>query len=521
MKPINDSAWRFQVPRRQPARSDLTGANAAAKILFKSTWVILAILLTALTAEARAQEGPAFPAVSPAFNDQAAAERLAGAVRIKTITFDDRPDASAAEFLKLHDYLAQQFPLTHKVLRREIVNKYSLLFTWQGSNPSAEPILLMAHQDVVPIAPGTQKQWGADPFGGDIKDGFVWGRGAWDDKGNLCAIMQAVELLIAGGYRPTRTIYLAFGHDEEAGTRGGSEGAVQIAALLKSRGIRFAFVLDEGLLITHGVLAGLKQPAALIGVAEKGYLTLALTAHATPGHSSMPPARTAIGALSAALVRLEKDPMPAAIRGVTKEMFATLAPKFSGINSLLLANLWLTGPIVRHQLEKLPSANAMLRTTTALTVIRAGNKEQVLPGEARALVNFRLLPGDSRQEVIGHVRAAIADDSIQIEPGGPGWDASPVARTDSPAYALIDRTIREVFPGTLVAPGLMVGATDSRHMIDIARNVYRFSPVRAGPGDLSRFHGTNERISIANYAEMIRFYYRLLSHVATMGPDTP
>ena len=481
-------------------------------LIAATTLTIAAALLLGNTAQQGSRQLQLTPVNAIELDEVAAAERLAGAVRIPTVTYDEPTRSSAVEFPRLHAYLVQQFPNAHKVLRREIVNHNSLLYTWPGSDPSARPILLMAHQDVVPIAPGTEKDWQYEPFSGVVQDGFVWGRGAWDDKGNLMAMMEAVEWMSSHGVQPRQTIYLGFGHDEEAGTRGGQEGARAIAELLRSRGVRLDFVLDEGLLITQGIMNGLDAPVALVGIAEKGYMTLALNAQATAGHSSMPPSRTAIGSLSAALTRLEQRQMPSAIRDAASEMFASVAPEFKGINRLLLSNLWLFEPLVRWQLEHQPSANAMLRTTTALTVIHAGNKEQVLPGKAEALVNFRLMPGDTQKAVTQHAQDVIGDAAIQIE--AKGWEASSVSKTDSGAYRAINRSIREVFPTAIVAPGLMVGATDSRYLGDITDNIYRFSPVRAESADLSRFHGTNERVSVSNYAEMIRFYQRLLTNLA-------
>lgn len=471
--------------------------------------LLLAVAFNTLRHGSRQLEVPPVKAV--ALDANAAAQRLSVAVRLRTVSQDGKPNAGAEEFRKLHALLEQSFPRAHAVLKRERVNELSLLYTWPGSDPAAKPIMLMAHQDVVPVAAGTEKDWQADPFGGEIRDGFVWGRGSWDDKGNLLAIMEAVELLIAEGYKPRQTIYLAFGHDEELG---GERGAKAIAALLQSRGVKLDFVTDEGLLITEGVLKGLDRPVALIGTAEKGYLTLALGASAVPGHSSMPPPDTAIGMLGAALARLENRQMPAAFRGVAAEMFDTIAPEMSGLNRVFLSNLWLFGPLVKSQLEKGAATNAMLRTTTALTVMQAGNKENVLPGRADALVNFRVLPGDNSDGVTAHVKSVVANDKITVEKRGFSYEPTPISPSAAPSYRLIARTVRELFPGTVVAPGLMIGATDSRHMAPIAENIYRFSPVRAKSEDLPRFHGTNERISIANHAELIGFYHRLLRNAA-------
>ncbi|MDP9087706.1 MAG: M20 family peptidase [Pseudomonadota bacterium] len=452
------------------------------------------------------------PWPAPPVEIRRAAERLAGAVRIQTISYGTASEASGREFLMFHSYLQDAFPTVRASLQREIVNKYSLLYTWEGVDPAARPIVLMAHQDVVPLAPGSEAQWHAGPFSGAIEAGFVWGRGTWDDKGNLMAILEAVETLAAAGFKPQRTIYFVFGHDEE---NGGEEGAKIIASLFKQRGIRPEFVLDEGLLIADGIMPGLDSPVALIGIAEKGSATLRLTAQAPAGHSSMPGSRTAIGSLAAALARLERKPLPASVTGVAAKMMHALAPEMHGLNRVALSNMWLVEPLVRWQLMRAPSTNALLRTTTAITVVKGGNKDNVLPAIAEALVNFRLLPGETVGGLVAHVRGAINDAMIRIDVLPQSSEASPIASDTSVAFQLITRTIRELFPDVVVAPGLMIGATDSRHMSGLADNVYRFSPVRARAEDLARFHGTDERISLANYAELIGFYHRLITHAAS------
>lgn len=453
------------------------------------------------------------PIRPPPFDIAAAAERLAGAVRVRTIS-NDRDPAPAAVHAEFRDFLERNYPALHRTLRREIVNKSSLLFTWEGSDPTIPPILLMAHSDVVPIADGTESSWTHPPFDGVIADGHVWGRGAWDDKGCLIAIMEAVEYLVGQGERPHRTVYLAFGHDEETGTAAGEQGAKQIAGLLKARGVHLGFVLDEGLLISHGGMSGLDKPVSLIGVAEKGFMNVSVSTEAQPGHASLPPERMAITALAVALDRIGRKQMDGRMNAVVREMLETIAPEIGGLNRVLLSNLWLSEPLVRWKMEVERGGRAMLRTTFAPTVFHAGNKESVLPGKAEAVINFRLLPGDSKAAVLERARSAVADDSVSIKPIGAPWEATPVSRTNGPAYQVIRNAIREVFPDTVVAPGLMMGFTDSRHYLEIADDVYRFTPVRARNEDLARFHGTDERISIRNYAEMIHFYARLLTSAA-------
>lgn len=460
------------------------------------------------------------PAPPLAVDEKALADKLAGAIRFKTVSSHDNPDLNADEFRRLHAYLEQRFPGVHATLKREVVGGLSLLYTWQGTDPKALPIMLMAHQDVVPIAPGTEPSWQAQPFAGEVKDGFVWGRGAWDDKGNLISQLEAVEMLIASGFKPRQTVYLASGADEEVG---GLRGAVQIAQLLQSRNVKLDFVIDEGLLITDGIMPGLARPAALIGIAEKGYLSVVLKVPATPGHSSMPPPKgsSAIAMMSAALRRLDDEQLPAGLRGVAREMFETVAPEMSGFGRVALSNLWLFGPIVQSQLEKGASTNAMMRTTTALTIFNAGNKDNVLPGVAEATVNFRLLPGDTREGVMQHVKEKAASDRFELVALPGGAEPSPISPTRSESYQLINRTVRSLFPDVIVAPGLMIAATDSRHFGAISDHIYRFSPVRARPEDLSRFHGTNERIATSNLAELVRFYHQLLRNTAAAPATNP
>ncbi|MBT9487723.1 MAG: M20 family peptidase [Rubrivivax sp.] len=438
---------------------------------------------------------------------------LSAAVQARTVSGLLDPQGTAAAFEQLHAHLAQRYPRVHATLKREVVGAGSLLFTWPGSEPAAKAIVLMAHQDVAPVAPGTEGLWKQPPFSGAVEGGFVWGRGAWDDKGNLIAQLEALETLLASGFQPRRTVYLVAGHDEELG---GQNGAVPIVALLKQRGAKIEFVIDEGLLIADGMMPGLQPPAALVGVAEKGFVSVQVSAEATPGHSSMPPApgQSAIAMLSAALARIDEHPMPGGIQGVARQMFDAVAPEMGGFNRVALSNLWLFGPVVQGMLEKGASTNALMRTTTALTIVSGGNKENVLPGRADATVNFRLLPGDTPETVLAHMKQVVADERIQFKVVGLPSLPSKVSAVDSDAYRLIERTVRELFPDVVVAPGLMLGGTDARHFDGFAEQVFRFSPVRAKPADLARFHGTDERISLDNLAELIRFYHRLVEQAA-------
>jgi len=483
-----------------------------ALMLLAAAVVALAAIAAANTINLRSRQVAVEPLAKFAVDEAKAAERLGGAIRFKTVSDYGDPDLNADQFLKLHDYIAKSFPAFSAAAKREVIARYSLLYTWEGSDAKAAPIAFLAHQDVVPIAPGTDGDWLVPPFSGVVRDGYIWGRGAWDDKGSLFGMLEAAETLAKEGFKPRQTIYFAFGHDEEVT---GLHGAKAIAALLAERGIKLDFVLDEGMLILSGGFKGLDKPVAIIGVAEKGYASVGLHATAAGGHSSMPPRDTAIGIMSAALARLEQHQMPTRLSGTTLETLDTLAPEMPLMERVVLANLWLTKPLVAYGMAATPSTAASVRTTTALTMFNAGNKDNVLPAKADATVNFRLLPGDTLETVLTHVRRTIADDRVTISPYANNSDPPPVTGTASFSYRALNQTIREVYPDVLVTPGLMVAATDSRNYANVTDKMFRFFPVRAKPEDLTRFHGTNERLSVENYADVIRFYRRLIQNVAT------
>lgn len=441
---------------------------------------------------------------------QSAAQRLSLAVRFQTASTAESAQTKAEEFQKFHQFLQESFPKTHRLLTKETIGEHSLLYTWRGSDTNLKPIILMAHQDVVPVDETTVNQWTHQPFAGDIAEGFVWGRGTLDDKSSLMSIFETIEMLLNENYQPKRTIYLVFGHDEEIG---GKKGAIPIAKLLKERGVNAEFVLDEGGSITDKVLKGVENSAALAGIAEKGYLSLELTVEAAGGHSSQPPKNTAVGVLSKAITRLEDNPFPGEINGVTAQMFDKIAPEMAFNQKIFLANLWVFRPLVNYQLSNAPSSNATLRTTTAPTMFNAGIKDNVLPNKATAIVNFRILPGETVESVTDYVTKTVGDERVKITPYGENrWNPSPVSDVNSPTFQLVEKTIRQTFPETIVAPYLMLGASDSRHFAEISPNIYRFSPMKVNSEDLLRIHGINERISVENYSQGIGFYYNLIKN---------
>jgi carboxypeptidase PM20D1 len=434
--------------------------------------------------------------------------RLSEAVRIPTISHQDPSLFDAAAFLSFHDFLEEAYPAIHSTLERKVVGEYSLLYEWKGTDPEFMPVAILAHMDVVPVEPGTESNWTHGAYEGEVAGGYLWGRGTLDMKSILMASMEAVEGLISAGFRPRRTLYFAFGHDEELG---GYRGAKEVAALLQAQGVELSATIDEGLMIAGKGVSPLDGPLAVIGLGEKGGVTLKLEVEHEGGHSSMPPPRTTVGILSRAVHRLESNPMPAAIDGPTARLYDYLVPEMSLLSRVLFANRWLfEGVLVRRLSQRSVMSNAGIRTTTAPTFIHGGVKSNVMPSKAHALVNFRIKPGDTVADVETHARAVIDDESVAISRLSTSREASQTASADSGGFRAIHRTISEVYPDVVVAPGLVLGGTDSRHFSSVAENSYRFAPLVIRPTDAARVHATDERIKVSDYTKMIQFYMQLI-----------
>jgi carboxypeptidase PM20D1 len=326
-------------------------------------------------------------------------------------------------------------------------------------------------------------------------------------------VLEAVDLLLSKGFQPKRTVMLAFGQDEEVG---GLQGAHKIAELLQSRGVQADFVTDEGGFLFTGMMPGVSAPVAAIGTSEKGYLSLQLTVETAGGHSSVPPNTSSIGILAEAIHKIEKHPMPAHVHGPIGEFLEYGGGSASFPMRVVFKNMWLFGPVVQHMLESSPDTNATLRTTAAATIFRAGTKDNVMPSVATAIVNFRLLPGDTVASVIEHVRKVVHDPRVKLQPmaGEPPVEASARSSVDSPNFQLMQKTVAQVYPEAVVAPFVFMAATDSKHYAILTKDIYRFSPLILDSSDVARIHGTNERVGVENFGRSIEFYCQLIRNGA-------
>lgn len=430
---------------------------------------------------------------------------LSEALKFKTVSYDyedTEREADYREMLKLHSYLEKTYPRVHKTLEKHVINDYSLVYCWKGTEDDTQrPYLLYAHMDVVPAV---AEDWSEGPFSGCVKDDNIYGRGAIDLKHMVIGWMECFEDLIKSGFKPKRSIYLALGHDEEVG---GYRGAKQISEWFVDRGFAeepFEFMWDEGLFVIDNAIAGHPGPVALICCSEKGNMTLNLSVTTAPGHSSFPPKEGPIGILSRAMSKLEQNPKPGRIVGVAESFFGLIATGFTGHMRYIMVNLWLYGPLVKWILEKKSQTAALVRTSTALTIFKSGYKENVCPGKADATINHRIHPCDTLENVLAYDKKIIDDPRVKVEVVK-SLRPSPVSSPNTNAFNTLKKCVHAQYPDASVGPGLFIANSDSRHFWEVADDIYRFNPIRITNEETKLFHGIDERISTGNLIRVCIF----------------
>ncbi|MGY1787566.1 M20/M25/M40 family metallo-hydrolase [Geodermatophilus sp. SYSU D00698] len=448
---------------------------------------------------------PVEPADASGLDPDAAAARLAELIRVPTVSSRDPGQADAAAFERFRERLAELYPHTHRALERELLPGGSLLYRWR-SGTDAPPLVLMAHHDVVPV---TGQDWTRDPFSGAVEDGWVHGRGAVDDKGSLVAVLEAVESLAAGGHTPARDVYVFSGNDEEVL----GVGAQEAVAVFRERCIQPWAVVDEGGAVVTGVFPGVPGQIAVVGLAEKGLLDCELVTTDPGGHASSPTSGGAPARLARAILRLDAAPFPARLHDVVLAMVDAAGRHAPGAHRALFAHARPLRPLLATALARASrEANALVRTTVAVTELEGSSARNVLATRARAHLNIRIALGETVQSTVERLRRVVADDRVEVRVLS-GSDPSPVSRTDTEAYAALGAAVRAVYPGAAVAPYLMVQASDARHFAQISDSVYRFMPFDLSRGELDALHAADERISVAALHRGAVFFRHLITHL--------
>ncbi len=482
-------------------------------------WLAVIMIRAAMLKPDQDKAGP-LPNLEPIRVDsREVAERLAGMIRCKTVAPESagiagEEEPGYADFIKLRSMIKEFYPLTHEQLDHEVVNDHSLLYRWPGRN-SDKPMLLMAHYDVVPA---DDRQWSKPPFDGVIEDGVLWGRGSIDTKVTFCAILEAAEALLATGFKPVQDIYFAFGHDEETmGT-----GAPEIVEVLKVRGIRPEMVLDEGGAIVQNLFPGVKEPIAVVGMAEKGVTDIEFVLEGPGGHSSAPGRVNPMGVMSKIILRVDKNQFRAHLPLEVREMFSVLGRHMPFVFRIIFANLWCFKPLLLALLPLIGrELNALCRTTCVFTMAEASSASNVIPERVRAVANLRLAAIDPTESALKHLTdQAMAASKKAREGSDPlklsvsvvkGHNASPSSSTASEAYRKLSGIVESVFRGTVVTPYIMLGASDSRHFCAISDNVLRFSPIQLSKEELRSIHGIDEKIAVEKVGKVVEFYTTLIT----------
>ena len=427
-------------------------------------------------------------------------------LQLPTISRVDTGKTEWQHFDRFVTLLPRLYPGVHKSLTREIVADHSLLYRWAGRSADA-PTVLLAHYDVVAAS---DERWEHPPFAAELvetPDGTeLWARGALDDKGALASILEAVERSVANGFVPANDIYLSFGHDEETlGT-----GNRAIVALLASRGIRPALVVDEGGAVVQDIFPGVAGPIAVVGVSEKGITSVELTVIQDGGHASTPPRLSATARLARAIVRLNGSPFRARFSRTNLEMIRTVGAHARQPYKWLFTNQWLTAPLLLALFSRLgDETRAMVRTTAVVTRLSGSDAENALAEKATAIVNMRVAVGSSVAESVDHIRRAIRDDRVEVTALNPS-EPSPISPTDGPQWGAVRGAIETTFPGVIVTPYIQLGASDSRHFTTICDAVYRFTPFEMSLAERGTLHAVNERIRVATWLRGIEFYATLI-----------
>ena len=472
-------------------------------------YIILAVLVLLLAVvllctAAFHPKAEAFRTYAPVeFDREAAVTNLQQLIRCRTVSYTDAAKEDPAEFEKLIALLPELYPHVYEKCTLTRLPDRGLLFYWAGKAHD-EASVMMAHFDVVPVE---EENWKKPPFEGIIEDGVLWGRGTLDTKVTFNGVLTAADHLIAQGFQPEQDIYFAFSGQEEIN----GPGAVNIVHWFQEHNINIQLVVDEGGAVVEDVFPGVKQPCALIGIAEKGMMNLEYSVSSAGGHASAPKPHTPVGVLADACCKVENHPFTMHITAPAAKMFDTLGRHSTFLYRMIFANLWLFGGILDNLCKKQGGElNALMRTTVAFTQMQGSKASNVIPPSASMVSNMRLNPADTMESAMEYIRGVIGNDAVKLR-CVEGMNPSPISETDCPACDKVASAVAGTWQGSLVSPYLMVQCSDSRHYGPVSNHVYRFSAMDLTAEERSTIHGNNERIRTEVIGRAVEFYIRLMS----------
>lgn len=465
---------------------------------------ILAVLLGIALVRTALIKAPAPVSYTPEVSKEAcdiAASKLGAMIRVPTVSKSEDEDLS--QFYQFHDELARLFPKLHEKLEKTVLNG-TLLYRWAGADPTKKPILLMGHQDVVPA---TDEGWTVPAYSGEVVDGCLYGRGALDCKSTMYVELQAVEELLSEGFTPPCDIYLEYSINEETG----GDGAAAAMRYLRDKGIELALVMDEGGAVIERAVDGMDRPYAVIGITEKGYMDLKITAHGKGGHSSTPPRNTPAARLFAFANEIErKRPFQKKLLPEVVEMFSRMAPAFNFPMRLVLGNIWLFKPILMALMPMVsPFGEAVMATTCCFTMMEGSAAANVIPKEPYLVANLRTSVHQGCAESLAVMQKYADKYGLTIEVLMQR-DASPISNIHSAEYAYVESCIRSHFPNIGIAPYVIMGGTDCRHFHALTENALRFAPVRMNNQQNASCHAVDENVTVTALAEGVEFFKKFL-----------
>ncbi len=467
-------------------------------LLFLSLFIVF-LLIRALLFQPKDMSSEQTP--PEVLNEEQIIENFRNLLRHKTVSHIDKNQMDMAEFTAFQESLVSLYPEVHEACTCEHLGDTGILYKWAGKTQDS-PVVLMAHYDVVPAE---ETAWDVPPFKAAVIDGVVWGRGTLDTKCTLLSVMESAEHLIKEGFVPNHDIYFSFAGDEEVS----GESAPAIVAHLKNKGVKPYMVLDEGGVIVEGVFPGVEKQTAMIGVGEKGYIDMEVLFASKGGHASAPPRHGITGAMGKLMSDLENRTMKPVFTEPVLEMFNRLGRHSSFGYKIIFANMWLFKPVLKILFKKQGGQmNAVIRTTTAVTVLEGSNAYNVLPPKGTIGINARVLNTDTMDSTIKHISSLVkTPHNIQVLNGR---EASPTSPIQSGAFEILEKVILDMWPEAVVAPYLMTGGTDSRHFHAICENVLRFAPMEITKEELNLIHSNNERIRVKTVLKCVEYYIKLI-----------